>query len=87
MVERSHMHPNDLPKPSNRIACPECGNDEEFYEIAENAIITTLYTQNDDGSFTPQEDTSQILGDIKLICGQCNKDLTMFHQRFSEMLF
>jgi len=81
------MQPKDLPSPANRIVCPECGNDEEFYEVAENAIITTLYIQNSDGSFTPQEDTSQILGNIKLICGQCNEDLTMFHQRFSEMLF
>lgn len=81
------MNPQDLPSPSNRISCPECGNADEFYEVAENAIITTLYTQNEDGSFTPQEDTSQILGEIKLICGQCQNDLSMFHQRFSEMLF
>ena len=81
------MQPSDLPRPVNRISCPECGNDEEFYEIAENAIITTGYSQNDDGSFTPEEENSKILGDIKLICGQCGKDLSMFHQRFSEMLF
>ena len=88
MAEEKHpLQPTDLPSPGNRIICPECGNDREFYEVAEDAIITTLYTQNDDGSFTPQEDSSQILGEIKLICGQCQKDLTMFHQRFSEMLF
>ena len=81
------MQLNDLTAPVNRIACPECGNDETFCEIAENAIITTLYTQNDDGSFTLVEDTSRILGDIKLVCGQCQKDLSMFQQRFSEMLF
>lgn len=81
------MQPNDLPTPSNRIVCPECGNDEDFYEIAENATLTTLYTQNKDGSFTPLEDNSQVFGEIKLICGQCQKDLSMFHQRFSEMLF
>lgn len=81
------MQPNDLPTPANRISCPDCGNDHEFYEIAENAVITTLYTQNDDGSFSPLEDTSQIFGEIKFICGHCQKDLSMFHQRFSEMLF
>ncbi len=81
------MQPNDLPTPANRIICPECGNDEEFYEVAENVILTTLYTQNMDGSFTPLEDTSQVLGAMKLICAQCQTDLSMFHQRFSEMLF
>jgi len=81
------MQPNDLPTPANRIVCPECGNDEEFYEVAENVILTTLYTQNKDGSFTPLEDTSQVLGAMKLLCAQCQKDLSMFHQRFSEMLF
>ncbi len=85
-TERS-MQPSDLPSPVNRIACPECGNNEDFYEVAENATITTLYTQNDDGSFTPEENASQILGEIRLICGQCQKDLSVFHQRFSEMLF
>lgn len=81
------MQPSDLPAPVNRIACPECGNNEDFYEVAENATITTLYTQNDDGSFTPEENISQVLGEIKLICGQCQRDLSVFHQRFSEMLF
>ncbi|MEN8200214.1 MAG: hypothetical protein ABFR63_09090 [Thermodesulfobacteriota bacterium] len=81
------MQPNDLPPPANRISCPECGNDEDFYEVAENVTITTRYSQNNDGSFTPEEDNSQVLGEIKLICGQCQKDLSFFHQRFSEMLF
>lgn len=81
------MQPNDLPAPVNRISCPKCGNSDEFYEIAENAIITTTYTQNSDGSFTPVSDNSQILGKTKLICAQCGADLSRFHQRFSEMLF
>ncbi len=81
------MQPNDLPPPGNRIVCPQCGNDEDFYEVAENVILTTLYTQNKDGSFTPLEDNSQVLGAMKLICAQCSKDLSLFHQRFSEMLF
>ena len=81
------MEPKDLPPPANRLACPTCGNDYDFYEIAEDVIITTHYIQNQDGSFTPQEDNSQVHGEVKLICGQCRQDLSIFHQRFSEMLF
>ncbi len=56
-------------------------------EVAENVIITTLYTQNHDGSFTLEEDDSQVLGALKLICAQCEADLSNFHARFAEMLF
>lgn len=69
------------------ISCPSCGNDEEFIEVAENVIITTQYIQNPDGSFTPEEDSSQILGPVRLLCGECEEDLTAFHQRFTAMLF
>lgn len=71
----------------NLISCPSCGNDEDFIEVAENVVITTHYIQNHDGSFTPEEDSSQILGPVRLICGECEEDLTSFHQRFTEMLF
>lgn len=81
------MQPNDLPSPANRLICPNCGNDYDFYEIAEDVVITTHYIQNQDGSFTPEEDDSQVLGEIKFICGQCQGDLSTFHQRFTEMLF
>lgn len=81
------MQPKDLPSPSNRITCPECGNDEDFIEVAENVVITTLYTQNIDGSFTLREDDSQVMGALKLICAQCETDLSHFHGRFAEMLF
>lgn len=77
----------DRPAAVNLISCPSCGNDEDFFEVAENVIITTHYIQNPDGSFTPEEDNSQILGPVRLICGECEEDLTAFHQRFSEMLF
>ncbi len=56
-------------------------------EVAENVTITTLYTQNYDGSFTLEEDESQVLGALKLICAQCEADLSNFHARFAEMLF
>jgi len=71
----------------NLLSCPSCGNNEDFIEVAENVIITTHYVQNPDGSFTPGEDNSQILGPVRLICGECEEDLTAFHQRFTEMLF
>ncbi len=87
LLTPDHLQPKDLPNPSNRIICPECGNDEDFVEVAENVIITTLYTQNLDGSFTLEEDDSQVLGALKLICAQCEADLSQFHSRFAEMLF
>lgn len=59
----------------------------DFVEVAENVIITTLYTQNDDGSFTLEKDDSQVLGAVKLVCAQCETDLSQFHGRFAEMLF
>ena len=70
-----------------RITCPECGNDLDFFEVADEVIITTRYAQNDDASFTQIGDESQVLGDIKFFCGECNADLSNFHQRFLEMLF
>ena len=87
LLKPDQLQPKDLPKPSNRIICPECGNDEKFVEVAENVVITTLYSQNLDGSFTLEEDDSQVLGALKLICAQCEADLSQYHGRFAEMLF
>ncbi|MGB9712025.1 MAG: hypothetical protein ACP5SG_05860 [Dissulfurimicrobium sp.] len=72
---------------NRRIVCPTCGNDRHFYEIAEDVMLTTRYTQNPDGSFTPQSDESRILGEVKLYCGECQTDMSQFHSRFMEMLF
>jgi len=69
------------------IVCPECGNNTEFFEVADNVILTTRYLQNDDGSFNQEEDDSQILGEVRFSCGECGADLSNFHQRFLEMLF
>ena len=74
-------------KHASRITCPNCGNDTDFVEIADGVIITTHYFQNEDGSFTQEDDDSQILGEIRFFCAECNTDLTQFHQRFLEMLF
>ncbi|VAW33767.1 hypothetical protein MNBD_DELTA03-1661 [hydrothermal vent metagenome] len=70
-----------------RIICPECGNDTDFFEVADGVIITTRYVQNDDCSFSQDGDESQILGDIKFYCAECNADLSYSHQRFLAMLF
>lgn len=75
------------PHLNRRIICPTCGNDKHFYEIAEDVMLTTRYTQNPDGSFTPQSDESRILGEVKLYCGECQTDMSQFHGRFMEMLF
>ena len=74
-------------KTALRITCPQCGNDTDFFEVAEGVEITTHYVQNGDCSFTQDGDESQVLGDIKFFCGECNADLSQFHQRFVEMLF
>lgn len=77
----------DQPKVGNLLKCPYCGNELEFFEISDDVITTTHYIQNKDGSFTIENKNSQSLGDVKLFCGNCEEDLTSFHQRFSEMIF
>ena len=75
------------PKVANLLKCPFCGNVTSFFEISDDVITTTHYIQNQDGSFTLENKSSQALGDVKLFCGNCEEDLTSFHQRFSEMIF
>ncbi|MFO8241192.1 MAG: hypothetical protein R6T90_09375 [Dissulfuribacterales bacterium] len=75
------------PHLGRRIICPHCGNEWNFYQIAEEVKLTTRYIQNADGSFTPLNDDSRILGEVKLYCGECQADLSEFHNRFLEMLF
>lgn len=75
------------PKVANLLKCPYCGNEKDFFEITDDVITTTHYVQNADGSFTIEERSSQSLGDVKLFCGNCEEDLSSFHQRFSEMIF
>ena len=74
-------------KSAYRIVCPNCGNDRDFFEVADGVILTTHYVQNSDCSFIQEGDESQILGEIRFFCGECNADLSRFHQRFVEMLF
>ena len=86
-MENEPAGPKLPEKGAMRIVCPTCGNDADFFEVADGVILTTQYCQNNDGSFTQDGDESQILGDIKFFCGECNTELVQFHQRFVEMLF
>ena len=70
-----------------RISCPTCGNDQDFYEVADGVILTSRFLQNKDGSFTHDGDESQVLGEIMFFCGECESDLTQFHKHFLDMLF
>lgn len=74
-------------RPLGRIACPNCGNDHDFIEVARDVVVTTRYVQNDDGSFTPEESETEIRGKVSLYCGQCETDVSMFHQHLMEMIF
>jgi len=71
----------------NRLTCPFCNNDDDFFEVAEDAIITTYYNQNKDGSFTANDQNSEILGGVRLFCGSCGESLDGYHERFKEMIF
>lgn len=72
---------------TGRLVCHNCGNEYDFLEIAENVTVTSHYLQNDDGSFTPEESETEILGEVKLYCAVCETDLTRFHSYFLEMIF
>ncbi len=74
-------------EPAGRIACTQCGNNKHFVEIAENVVVTTHYQQNSDGSFTPEDNSTEIFGEVKFLCGKCGADLTRFHAHFLEMSF
>ncbi len=74
-------------EPAGRIICPECGNATDFVEVAENVIITTHFVQNRDGSFTPMENESTALGEVRLFCGQCDTDMTEVLGHLREMIF
>ena len=87
MQQRATQALLEQPKVGNLLKCPYCGNETEFFEISDDVITTTHYIQNKDGSFTIENKNSQSLGDVKLFCGNCEEDLTSFHQRFSEMIF
>lgn len=86
-METAPTHPRRTSQKSRRIRCPQCGNDVDFFEVADGVVLTTRYVQNGDGSFTQDGDESQVLGEIRFFCGECNQDLSRYHQHFLEMLF
>lgn len=71
----------------NLLSCPFCDNTTEFFEVAEDALITTYYGQNEDGSFTANDQNSEIMGNVRLYCANCGENLDAFHGRFREMIF
>ncbi len=85
--EPKRLTPPTFGQNSRLITCSNCGNDVDFFEVADGVILTSRYVQNSDGSFEQDGDESQILGEVRLFCAECNQDLTAFHQRFVEMLF
>lgn len=75
------------PTIANKLVCPHCENDSEFFEVAEDALITTYYCQNDDGSFTATDQGTEIMGGMHLYCSNCGENLDQFLERFREMIF
>lgn len=71
----------------NRLSCPVCDSDVDFFEIAEDALVTTYFKQNQDGSFTANDQHTEILGNVRFFCGNCGEDLDKYHDRFKEMIF
>lgn len=74
-------------EPAGRITCPDCGNAKDFVEIADKVLVTTHYVQNIDGSFTPEDNETEVFGEVKFICGSCGRDLSAYHSHFLEMSF
>ncbi len=74
-------------EPAGRIICPRCGNAKNFIEVVGNTLLTTHYVQNRDGSFTPMETETEVLGEVKLYCGQCSADISEFNNHLHEMMF
>ena len=60
------------------IKCPYCGNEEEFYEVIENAAFYIHYFQKADGTLEPLEEEVEVIGPIKLFCAVCRNEMTDF---------
>jgi len=74
-------------RPAGSLVCPVCGNTEDFLELAQNVTVTTRYLQNVDGSFSPEENETEIHGEVRLLCGKCSADMTAYHNHFLDMIF
>lgn len=77
----SKVHKIRVKKPfpnltKEKLLCPYCGNEEEFYEIIENATFYIHYIQTEEGNLEPVEEEAEVLGPVKFFCGACHADLT-----------
>ncbi|OAQ21571.1 hypothetical protein [Thermosulfurimonas dismutans] len=59
-----------------KLVCPYCGNQEEFYEVTENAYVMVHYLQNEDGTFVPIGEDMEVSGPVRFFCGRCQADLS-----------
>ena len=57
-----------------KVSCPYCGNDDDFYEVAEGVTITTFYVQNEDGSFSTVSDDSKIQGEVRFFAANATRN-------------
>lgn len=81
-VSSGKVHKIRVKKPfplltKEKIYCPFCGNEEEFYEIIENATFYIHYVQTAEGTLEPIEQEAEVMGPVKFFCGVCNSDLTL----------
>ncbi len=87
MAEEKNTVKVSTSRPAGHLYCPSCGNSKEFVEQAQDVIVTTRYHQNLDGSFIPEQNDTEILGAVYLLCGKCGADMTPYHGHFLEMIF
>ncbi len=59
-----------------KLVCPYCGNQEEFYEVIENASLIINYLQNEDGTFVSLGEDMEVAGPARFFCGKCHADLS-----------
>ena len=65
-----------------KVVCPYCKNQDEFYEVVENVALYVHYLQTEDGRLEPIEEELELYGPTKFYCGKCHADLTFFRKKF-----
>jgi len=87
MAEKT-LKKDSTAKAANLLRCPSCGNTQTFLEIDDDVVTTTHYAQNPDGSFHLEERDFHSLGTPKLLCNNCEEEMTEQHyHQFSKMIF
>ena len=84
---QAHTVRRPVGEPLGKIICPRCGNSTHFMEQFESVLVSTVYRQNLDGSFTPVEQHCEAEGDRTFLCGECGYDMTPIHEHFRDMSF